>query len=329
MENISMVTGANGHLGNNLVRSLLAKGKKVRAGVRNTTYTEPFRGLDCEVVYTDLLDRESIEKALKCVQTLYQVAAVFKHWSKDPEAEIIRPNLEGTKNIIDMAKKQGVKRIIYVSSIVALDKSSLPINESTWAVHFPTPYYRSKTESEQLALQLAEKYNLSLTSVLPSALIGPNCFGHLTPTMEILDSILHNKQPIDVSFNLNFVDVKDVVDGMIATVDCGKVGERYILGTENPVCTTDLFKIARTAYSHVKKSPRLPKTVLTVLASLMEFSGMLIGTTPKITRGMVKSYYKTDLRLDISKSKNDLGYRPKSAVDAIKQTFEYLFQRSE
>ncbi len=77
MSNICLVTGANGHLGNNLVRALLDKGKKVRASVRNLDYTEPFEGLDCEVIFADLLDRESLSKAMKDVDLLYQVAAIY------------------------------------------------------------------------------------------------------------------------------------------------------------------------------------------------------------------------------------------------------------
>jgi uncharacterized protein YbjT (DUF2867 family) len=98
MTNICLVTGANGHLGNNLVRALLDKREKVRASVRNVNYLEPFEGLDCEEVYADLLDRESISKATKGVDTLYQVAAVYKIWAKNPEEEILRVNPEGIKN---------------------------------------------------------------------------------------------------------------------------------------------------------------------------------------------------------------------------------------
>ncbi len=176
MTNICLVTGANGHLGNNLVRALLDKGEKVRASVRNVNYLEPFEGLDCEVVYADLLDRESLSKAMKGVDTLYQVAA-----------------------------ERSVNKVVYVSSTAALDYSSVPIDETSWNSDFSNPYYQSKIESEKLALRLAKELDLWLISVLPSGMIGPNCFGHLTPTMEILNAIVKNKLPFDINFHFNYL----------------------------------------------------------------------------------------------------------------------------
>ena len=76
MGNVCLVTGANGHLGNNLVRALLDKKWTVRAGVRNLENTQPFVGLDCELVYAELQDKEAMVNALKGVDVLFQVAAV-------------------------------------------------------------------------------------------------------------------------------------------------------------------------------------------------------------------------------------------------------------
>lgn len=143
MTNICLVTGANGHLGNNLVRALLDKGEKVRASVRNVNYLEPFEGLDCEVVYADLLDREFLSKATKGVDTLYQVAAVYKIWAKNPEEEILCVNLEGTKNVLEIAAEQSVNKVVYVSSTAALDHSSVPMDETNWNSDFLNPYYQS------------------------------------------------------------------------------------------------------------------------------------------------------------------------------------------
>ncbi len=186
MAKLNLVTGANGHLGNNLVRALLENGEQVRASVRNPKNTTPFEGLDCEIVQADLMDKDSLLRALEGVQTLYQVAAVFKHWAPNPQADIIEPNLQGTRNILEAAASQGVERIVYVSSEVTLDHNVVPMDESTWRSEFHNnPYVQSKTEAEQLAWQLAEDLDLDMVSVLPGAILGPNCF-NLTPTMAYL-----------------------------------------------------------------------------------------------------------------------------------------------
>ena len=120
MSKLCLVTGANGHLGNTLVRALLARGDKVRAGVRNLDNRTPFEGLACELVYAELQDKTAMRKALEGVDVLYQVAAVFRHWARDPYEEIILPNINGTRLLLEAAAEAGVRRIVYVSSVAAV-----------------------------------------------------------------------------------------------------------------------------------------------------------------------------------------------------------------
>ena len=260
MTKLNLVTGANGHLGNNLVRALLERGETVRASVRNPKDTLPFEGLDCEIVQADLMDKDSLTRALEGVDTLYQVAAVFKHWARDPQKEIIEPNLQGTRNILEAAAEQGVRRVVYVSSEVTLDDRILPMTESTWRTEFHNnPYVQSKTESEQLAWQLAEELDLDMVSVLPGAIIGPHCF-RLTPTMRYLQQALNGEVFVDVNFPLTYVDAHDLAAGMIAAAQKGRYGERYLLVTEEPVSTGQIIEIAREinkAYRELLKEKKL------------------------------------------------------------------------
>src|SRR5215470_17668335 len=108
---LALVTGANGHLGNNLVRLLLNKGIPVRASVRNVKNKEPFVGLNCEVVQADITDKQSLISALQGVDTFYAVGAAFKLWARDPKKEIYDVNLNGTKNLVEAAGEAGVRRI--------------------------------------------------------------------------------------------------------------------------------------------------------------------------------------------------------------------------
>lgn len=156
-QHLSLVTGANGHLGNNLVRFLLNKGIPVRASVRNTGNKAPFAGLNCEVVQADITDKESLKRALKGVDTFYAVGAAFKLWAQNPKREIYDVNLDGAKNTIEAAAEAGVRRIIYVSSIAALNYSILPAKESGgYNPDRRDMYYNSKNDGEQLAFELAK-----------------------------------------------------------------------------------------------------------------------------------------------------------------------------
>lgn len=205
MGTLCLVTGANGHLGNNLVRALLEQGYRVRAGVRDLTNDQPFKGLDCERVYTELEDKAAMLKALEGVEVLYQVAAVFKHWSLDPEAEIVRPNVEGSRTVLEAAAQAGVKRVVYVSSVAAVGHNGQALNEEQWNQDLSNPYYRSKILAEQKAWQVARDHDLWMVAVLPSAMIDPHAY-RLTDTMAFIDAAEQKAVPLDPNFHFNFVD---------------------------------------------------------------------------------------------------------------------------
>lgn len=195
-KNLALVTGANGHLGNNLVRLLLSKGIPVRASVRNLKNKTLFEGLDCEIVQSDITDKQSLINALQGIETFYAVGAAFKLWAKDPKKEIYDININGTRNMIEAAAEAGVKRIIYVSSIAALDYSKLPTKESYgYNPDRRDMYYNSKNDGEKLAFELARQHNIELVTVLPSAMIGSTAFAPLNVSYNIISLILKKRFP--------------------------------------------------------------------------------------------------------------------------------------
>jgi dihydroflavonol-4-reductase len=318
------VTGANGHLGNNLTRALSDKGFQVRAGVRDLANNEPFQGLACEMVYADLLNKDSLFPALEGVDILYQCAAVFKHWAKDPKMEIVEPNIQMTKNILAVAAEQKVKKVVYISSIVALDHHSIPMDETTWNSDFSNPYFEAKTVSERLAWELAQKYSLQMVSVLPAALIGPHFYGPLANSMRFLDGLIKNQLVSDINFKFNFVDIRDVCEGLISAAQKGKSGERYILGSENDTSTTKVFQIAQSLFPDMNQPELLSKEMLMNFAVQEEEESKTTGQPPRLLKSQVQLYYDADQRLNISKAKKDLGFSPRSPEEAIKETLLYL-----
>ncbi|MFZ4928038.1 NAD-dependent epimerase/dehydratase family protein [Chryseobacterium sp. Mn2064] len=322
-----LVTGANGHLGNNLVRALIHHHYDVRASVRDLNNKKAFVGLNCELVYADLLDKSSLEAAMKDVHTVFHVASVFKHWSPDPQKDIIEPNIIGTKNIIEAASKCGISKVILVSSIAALDHSSVPMKENTWNTYFPNAYYQSKQEAEQLAWDLSKKLNVNLISVLPSSIIGGEVVGNLTPTMTFFDMVLKNQLPVDPNFAFNFIDVKDVVNGMMLADKYGRIGERYILATEPSITTYDVFYIAKEMFPEVLIPPKILKSELIKITKKMEDESIITKAPPLLMTNSIEAYYNADSRVDISKAMTELGFTPISPIEAIKSTLLYLSLR--
>ncbi|MBO9640095.1 MAG: NAD-dependent epimerase/dehydratase family protein, partial [Siphonobacter aquaeclarae] len=214
MSAISLVSGANGHLGNNLVRLLLQKGLSVRASVRNTAHTAPFAGLDCERVKADITDKASLIRAMEGIDTFYAVGAAFKLWAKDPVREIYNVNIDGTRNMVEAAAAAGVRRIVYVSSVAALNYAQTPVSEASgYNTERRDMYYNSKNDGEKLAFELAAKLGIELVAVLPAAMIGGEAFAPLNVSYGVLRLILKKEIPVDTGITLNWVDVRDVAEG--------------------------------------------------------------------------------------------------------------------
>lgn len=325
--NLVLVSGANGHLGNNLVRLLIKKGFQVRASVRNVKNKDCFRDLDCEVVQADITDKASFVRALQGVHTFYAVGASFKLWAKDPEREIYDVNMNGTRNTIEAAARAGVKRIVYVSSIAALDYTHLPTKESNgYNPDRRDMYYNSKNDGEKLAFQLAKELGIELVSVMPGAMVGSEAFLPLNVSYNVLKLILNKQIPIDTKITLNWVDVKDVAEGCYLAAQKGRPGERYILANERCMTITDTTKLAQKLYPELKiKVPgAAPKFILYIIAFLMEFSAKISGKPPILATKDIAMFSGLQQDFDISKARNELGFHPKGAEQVVEEALAYL-----
>lgn len=325
MKGTSLITGVNGHLGNNLLRNLLSKGINVRGTVRNLDDKSSFKDLNFKPIYADLHDKESLVKALQGVDILYQVAAVFKLWTKDPERDIYEANMLATKNIMKAAAETNVKKVVYVSSIAAMGRKTLPMNPDVYNDEKENVYYRSKIDSEKLAWKIAKEHNLDMVSVCPSAMIGEHCT-KLTPSHNMLRMVLKKEVFADSQFYINWVDVKDVAEGCYLAAINGKNGQRYGLGTSKAVGLTEIIHLAQELFPEQKiKTPfKMPKWMLNFSASLFEMMSKMNGKEPILQKNQVRMYFKLRQDMDISKSEQELGYSPTNPIVAIKKALKFL-----
>ncbi len=323
---ISLVTGANGHLGNNLVRLLLSENHKVRATVRNIKTKEAFKGLNCEVVQADITDRQSLRDAFKGVTNLYAVGANFSMWAKNPKVEIYDNNVQGTQNVFDIAHECGIKNIVYVSSVACLDFTKLPANvDNGYNLDRRNWYYNSKNDSDKLALSLSKKYNIRTVLVLPAAMIGSEAH-KLSYSNDLVNKVIKGEIPVDTNVTLNWIDVKDVAQGTYNAMLKGKNQERYILANEKHTTVQESVQIAANAFPELKlKIPKkAPKFLLYLTAGFMEFSSKITGKEPLLQRHYIDMFYGLKQDYDISKSKRDLNFNPKSSKEALIEAMTYL-----
>ncbi len=326
MNTLSLVTGANGHLGNTLVRALLARGQHVRAGVRDLDRGAALNGLDCQVVCAELQDPDSLRQALQGVDVLYQVAAVFKHWARNPHAEIVDVNVQGTRNVLRAAAEAGVRRVVYVSSVAAVGHNGQRLDESSWNTDQSNPYYRSKILSERAAWETAKAHNLPMVAVLPSAIIGPHTT-RLTDTMGFLAAVLGRKLMLDPNFYFNFVDVRDVADGLIRAAEKGRAGQRYLLANQQASSLAEVIEALNTLCPGYRLPRRAPKSLLLLIAWLQEQRARYTGQPAELLLSQVQMFYGVRQAYCIDKAINELGYQPRSPQNALKQAFTHLLAR--
>ncbi len=287
---LALVTGANGHVGNNLVRALIKEDVSVRAGIRNLKNRTVLEDLDCEISHCDFLSPESLEGALAGVEVLYHVAAVFKHWAQDEEKEIVEPNIIGTRNILQAAHKAGVKKIVYVSSIASLESenrnSAGEILSNAYNVGDQgNPYVRSKTLSEKEAWKVASELDLDLVTVLPSTIIGGE-FKKATETLSAFSALVNGKMPLTYDMYLNFIDANDIAKGMILAANKGVKGRRYVLSNTDVLPMNRVIEIAKEINPGLAEPKMLEAKAIYELADQAELRAQESNERPLIIKVM-------------------------------------------
>jgi len=216
------VTGATGFLGSHVARVLIEQGAKLRLLVRNSSDLRNIADLSAEQVLGDLREPASIEKAIAGCEVVFHVAADYRLWVRDPD-QMYRSNVEGTRGLLEAARKSGIRRVIYTSSVATMGFTS---NGSLADENSPVslgqmigPYKRSKFMAEQIALA-AGRSGMDVVVVNPTTPIGERDIKP-TPTGRIVVDFLKKKFPAYVDTGLNLVDATECARGHVAALEKG------------------------------------------------------------------------------------------------------------
>ncbi len=266
-----------------MARELWDRGYEVRALVRPGSNTLTMKGTGIHSVEGDILDRESLDRAMAGCEAVFHCAAAYTFWSRDPQA-VWRANVKGTVNVLECAASAGVGRVVYTSTVSTigipkdrnLGDEATPLTPHTLHGH----YKQSKFEAEQEALRLAGQ-GVPVVVVNPTAPVGPWDVKP-TPTGRIILDFLKRKIPAYLATGMNLVDVADVSTGHILALERGRIGERYILGNRN-VTLKEMFAMLSGITGLAAPRVRLPYW-LVVGAGYAEqaVSARLLGREPRI-----------------------------------------------
>jgi dihydroflavonol-4-reductase len=317
----AVVTGASGHIGLNLVRALTRRGRRVRAVVHRNR--RPLEGMDVEIVPGDVLDPDSLAAAFSDAEIVFHTAGVISI-EGDPDGSVRSVNVDGASNAARAALDTGVQRLVHCSSIHSFDlREPGPITETCprvpdearrWA------YERSKAEGDRVILQHVAD-GLDAVLVHPTAVIGPLDFGP-SRLGEVLIRLRQRKLPALVRGAFDFVDVRDVAEGMVAASELGRTGESYLLAGHH-LTVEELARLAAIVTGVGPPRLTVPYRLARLSTPAFRLWARLSRSGPLFTAESLATLHDAP-RVDSTKAAVDLGFAARPIEVTIRDTFRWF-----
>lgn len=320
---MNLVTGATGHLGNVLIRQLLERGQKVRAFVLPNDNLSPLDGLDVEIVRGNVLNLQSIERALLGIDVVYHLAAMITIMPGKNEA-VQRVNVEGTRNMLAAAKKTGVRRFVYTSSIHAIQRvpHGITIDETLpYDVNNPYGAYDTSKAQASLLVEQAARDGLDAVLVCPTGVIGPYDF-HVSLIGSWFLSYLRGKEVLYFDGGYDYVDVRDVAAGLIAAAEKGRTGESYLL-SGGYLSNHNLAETGRQLLNGTYRLRKLPLTLINFLAHVLPPYYRASKKSPLLTPYSIE-VLQSNAAISHEKATRELGYQPRPLADSLRDALMWF-----
>ncbi|HLH34076.1 MAG TPA: hopanoid-associated sugar epimerase [Alloacidobacterium sp.] len=322
------ITGSTGFVGSHVAKVLARQGADLRLLVRKTSNMANLAGMHAPASLTtitgDLLNPESLRSGIRGCDYVFHVAADYRLWVRDPK-QMYAANVDGTRELLRIAREEGVRRVIYTSSVATMgfrsDGTIVDENTPVSLANMVGHYKRSKFLAEQEALKAA--YDGQEVMVLnPTTPIGPGDIKP-TPTGRIVVDFLNKKFPAYVDTGLNLVDVEEVARTHVTAIEKGTPGERYILGGENLTLKQILDKMS--AITGIPSpTMKVPHAVAMIFAFFDEtITGRIRGKEPRATVEAVRMG-KKKMFASSAKAVRELGFRQVPVYQALRAAIDWF-----
>lgn len=318
---LTAITGASGHVGVNLTRALLSRGRQVR--VLSHTSNLGLEGLPVDYCRGNVEDIDTLVQAFKGVGVVYHLAAhislLMNDWRR-----CAKVNIDGTRNVIEACRRSGVKRLVHFSTIHALcgEPRNVPVDESNPYVCSPKapPYDRSKAAGEQLVIRAVDE-GLDAVIISPTGVIGPfdyrpSHFG------QALIQIATGKIPVLIEGGFNWVDARDVAEWAIKAEQSAAAGSKYLL-SGHWLSVRDISIIAAGIMGN--KAPALvcPMAVARACAPIVTAASELSGIRPVFTTVSLDALV-SNRHISHAKATAELGYTPRPIRETLSDTMQWF-----
>jgi dihydroflavonol-4-reductase len=318
------VTGATGFVGSHVAQELSRHGADLRILIRSSSKLANLQGIPAETVVGDLLQVEALRGAVSGCDAVMHVAADYRLWVTDPD-NMHATNVTGTRELLRLAREEGVGRVVYTSSVATMGflSDGRPCDEATPVslANMIGHYKRSKYLAEQEAIAAARAGQqviiLNPTTPIGSGDIKP------TPTGRIIVDFLKRKFPAYMDTGLNLVDVDEVARTHVKALTAGHPGERYILGGENLTLKQLLDKMSAIT-GLPSPTMRVPHSVAMMFAVWDQtFTGKLLGREPRATVEAVRMGKKM-MFVSSAKAERDLGFHVVPVYPALRSAIDWF-----
>lgn len=331
MKKVFIITGANGFLGNNIVRKLQTdQENEVRALVLPEDNIRSLDGLNCKIFKGDVTKRESllpIFENLENAETYVIHCAAIVYIKSKYNPKVYDVNVNGTKNIIEKVLEKNAK-LVYVSSVHAItekpDKEVITEISKFEPDRVEGQYAKTKAEIANYVLEMVKEKKLNACIMHPSGIIGPNDFGNSHLTQLMID-FANGRLKACVKGGYDFVDVRDVADGVINACYRGRAGECYILSNRY-VEVKELLDMVSQVRNTKKIRTMLPMWLAKLTAPLSELYYTMLKQPPLYTKYSLYTL-KSNANFSNEKAKKELGFKNRELRETVEDTIKWLQER--
>jgi dihydroflavonol-4-reductase len=321
---VIVVTGATGHIGNVLVRDLISRGQTVRSLVLPDDDLRPLSGLDTDIVYGDVTDLRSLTSAFDGADLVFHLAGIVTIMP-NMQKVLERVNVGGVRNVVAACRATGVRRLVYTSSIHAIAEPphGTVIKESQGfdPDHVLGDYARSKARATLLLLEEVRKGALDAVICCPTGVIGPWDYGISNIGQLILD-FASGQLKSYVRGAYDFVDVRDVANGLILAAEKGQSGRYYILcGAQ--VQVPELMKELESDTGYPAPTYEIPYAIARAAGVLASGYYRLLRRKPVFTAYSI-DVLRSNSQVSSERAREELGFTARPWRDSIRDHVEWF-----
>ncbi len=319
------ITGATGHLGAALVRTLLRDGHQVRALVRRDI--RALEGQDVETLSGDLLDSRAITSLVNGCEVVFHLAARIS-LDGDRKGEVYRTNVDGTNQVMAACQRHGVRRLIHFASVHAFQTPApADVFDETIPIAGPDHFAYERTKGMAMAEVLTQGQTGTLETIVlcPTGVIGP---WDVKPSRQgkMLHDLWSGRMPFIPRGGFNWVDSRDIALAAVSAMTDGQSGEAYLLGGRYATIQ-EIVAISRSITGKRLRARLMPDPVLDLTARIMTQWARWTDTEPIVTREALTHLRTGHPEINFQKAVQALGYHPRPLEKTLLDTYHW-FQKN-